>query len=637
MCGICGGVGLEGEAPTRAVIESMTRALRHRGPDASGFAASGPAALGHARLSILDHAGGGQPMASDDGGLLVTFNGEIFNHVELAADLVARGHVLRTRSDTEVLLRAYQEYGDECVSRFNGQWAFAIWDARRRRLLLSRDRLGVCPLYYTRAAGHFLFASEVKALFRHPAVERRLDPFGLAQIFTFWAALPPRTVFEGVDELPPGHSLVLENGRATTRAYWRPAFDPDPAPEPEDVQAERLRELLLDASRLRLRADVPVAAYLSGGLDSTLTTALAARAGGAPPATFSLAFRDPEYDESAFQAEASAFLGTPHETLTCDAADVGACFPDVIRHAERPILRTAPAPLYLLARLVRERGFKVAITGEGADEVMAGYDLFREAKLRRAGAASPRAALLRRLYPYQSHLQTASAAQLNWFFAAREGDGDNPFFSHLPRWRMTAGLHLFFSAGTRAALAGYDPADDFRAMLPAEFGRWPELGRAQYLEMACLLPGYILSAQGDRMAMAHAVEGRFPFLDHRVVEFAGRLSPHRKLHGMREKHLLKRAAAGLVPPSIIRRPKQPYRAPEAASFLGGGLEYVEGLLAPDRIRADGVFDPAAAGALVAKARASGLASVRDNMAFVGLLSTGLVVDRFLNRRGCGDE
>jgi asparagine synthase (glutamine-hydrolysing) len=642
LCGICGIVNLDGAPAVAGSLAPALRLLGHRGPDGSCAVASGPAALGHTRLSILDLEGGAQPMAGADDTLLLSFNGEIFNYLELRQDLIERGHVFVTRSDTEVILHAYAVFGEDCVNYFNGQWAFALWDARRRKLFLSRDRLGVRPMFWTRTATRFLFASEVKALFLDPDVRRRLDPRGMAQLFTFWATLAPRTVFDGIQELPPGHSLTLEAGRLRTWAYWRPDFTPDPCPQDERRQAEVLGELLLDATRLRLRADVPVAAYLSGGLDSSLTTALVRQVAAAPPATFSVVFDDPEYDERAYQQEVSAFLGTAHRAVPCAPADIGACFPDVVWHAERPVLRTAAAPLFLLSRLVRQSGFKVVVTGEGADEVLAGYDVFREARLRRLEADSPgsrRAALLyRRLYPYQGKFQAQSDAYLQAFFKVRDEDRASPFFSHLPRWRLTRGLWLFFAPEVQAELGDYDPIDDFKSLLPADYARWGELAQAQYLEMACLLPGYILSAQGDRVAMAHGVEGRFPFLDHRVVEFAGRLRPGLKLRGMREKYLLKRVAAGLVPDSVIRRPKQPYRAPDAASFFGSPerplrFDYVEELLGEGRLRAAGIFNPAAAGKLVQKARAGQVAGVRDNMALVGVLSTQLVVERFIDRFG----
>jgi asparagine synthase (glutamine-hydrolysing) len=321
-------------------------------------------------------------------------------------------------------------------------------------------------------------------------------------------------------------------------------------------------------------------------------------------------------------------LGTEHSSLTCRAADIAESFPDVIRHGERPILRTAPAPLFMLSKLTRDSGFKVVLTGEGADEVFAGYDIFKEAKLRRFCARQPgsrlRPLLLRRLYPYLPALQGQSQKYLEAFFAVGAGDLADPLFSHLPRLRNTAAAKLFFSAEMRADLAGYDCLAELRDSLPADFTRWHPLNQTQYLETQHLLPGYILSSQGDRVAMAHAVEGRFPFLDHRVVEFAARIPPALKIRGLREKHVLREAMADLLPPAIGDRPKQPYRAPDALSFVSPAApEYVADVLSGPALRATGCFEPRAVEKLVAKCRAGRIGGFRDNAAFVGILSTQL--------------
>lgn len=636
MCGIVGAYRLCGAGIDRSLVERMLSPVRHRGPDAAGVFADQCVGLGHARLSIIDLAGGRQPMSNEDGSVWVTFNGEIFNYVELRQKLIGKGHRFATRSDTEVILHAYEEYGDDCVHQFNGQWALALWDTRRRRLVLSRDRLGIRPLFYTTAAGSLLFASEVKSLFACPSVDRRIDLRGLDQLFTFWFTLPPTTVFEGIRELAPGHHLIVEGGKVRTDRYWE--LDYAPEPMPADQCAERLLELLTDATRLRLRSDVPVGAYLSGGLDSSVTTALVQRCTTAHLTTFSIAFEDAEFDESRYQNEVVASLGTDHCSIGCRAEDVGRLFPEVIWHTERPVLRTAPAPLYLLAKLAHDEGYKVVLTGEGADEMLGGYDIFKEAKVRRFWAARPesalRGSLLGQLYPYLPNIQAQSPAYRKAFFHVRPEDLASPLFSHLPRWELTSRLKRFFSPELRSSLAGHDAYAEMLGTLPEAFGTWPPFCQAQYLEAAGLMPGYILSSQGDRMAMAHSVEGRFPFLDHRLAEFAARIPPRLKMMGLDEKHVLKRTAKGLVPDVILRRSKQPYRAPDAASFLGDKSrraepEYVRELLSPDRIREDGIFDPATVEHLVEKARKGRLIGVKDNMAVVGILSTQLVIDQFV--------
>lgn len=639
MCGIAGLVRFDDRPVDPALLRRMTMRLRHRGPDAQHAYVNGPVGLGHTRLSIIDLGGGDQPMHTPDRALSVTFNGEIFNYVELRETLRGKGYRFATNSDTEVILHAYAEYGDDCVRHFNGDFAFAVWDRRRRRLFAARDRLGVRPFYYAVTGRSFLFASEIKSLLACDDVPRAVDPAGLDQLFTFWCPLPPRTVFRGINELPPAHTLTVENGRVEVRRYWQVQYETPTAPRSEDDYADELLALLEDATRLRMRSDVPVGAYLSGGLDSTVTTALARRVStGGDLQTFSVTFDDAEFDESDYQRLASATIGTEHHSVRISQSEIGAAFPDVVRHAERPMLRTAPTPLFLLSKLVRDVGFKVVLTGEGADEMLGGYDIFKEAKVRRFCAARPnstfRTKLFGKLYPYLPNLQKQSPAYLRAFFHARPEDLDDPFFSHRPRWELTARLKQFFSDELRESPAGMDAVETCRAGLPDDYARWQPFNQSQFLETTMLLPGYILSSQGDRAAMAHAVEGRFPFLDHRLAEFAARLPVRLKMKGLQEKYLLKRATRHLVPEAVRRRPKQPYRAPDAASFVsrsaaGATLDYVKELLSPARIAADGLFQPVAVERLLVKVRSGTAIGVKDNMALVGILSTQLLIDQFV--------
>ena len=640
MCGIAGIVRTDGRLVTESELWELLAELQHRGPDEGGVTAQGTAGLGHRRLSIIDLSGGHQPMEYTDAGLWITFNGEIFNYLELRRSLGNLGHRFSTSSDTEVILHLYARYGERCVEHLNGQWAFAIWDTRNRTLFASRDRLGVRPFYYTETPGGFLFASEIKALFSRPEVRREIDLQALDQIFTFWSAVPPATAFRGIHQLPPGHSLFFRDGALTVRRYWSLDYTPaaQTGGECSSATVDELLHLLTDAVRLRLRADVPVGAYLSGGLDSTLTTALIRRVHTGRLRTFSIGFADAQYDESAFQQEAVRFLDTDHQQVCCTYDDVAGVFPQVVWHAETPIVRTAPAPMFLLARLVRESGFKVVITGEGADEMFGGYDIFKEAKVRRFWARMPasrlRPLLLKRLYPYMNGLQSQSPAYLANFFRVKPEDCANPFFSHMPRWEVTARTKLFFSDGVKACLNGTDACSRLETELPSRYAAWPFFCRAQYLESAYLLPGYILSSQGDRMAMAHGVEGRYPFLDHRVVSFAAGLPPTFKMKVLSEKYLLKRAAAGIVPESIRKRPKQPYRAPDGRSFFSAATrDFVEDSLSPAALRDEGLFDPPAVSRLVEKFRSGAALGTKDDMALVAVLSTQLLVRQFIHRSG----
>jgi asparagine synthase (glutamine-hydrolysing) len=646
VCGIAGVIALEQARPpaTADDLRRMVGALEHRGPDEFGAYLDGRAALGHARLSIIDLASGQQPLANEDGTLWVVFNGEIFNYVELREELMALGHRFRTRSDTEVIVHAYEAWGDGAFARFNGQFAICLWDRRRKTAVLARDRLGVRPVYLCQHEGRLYFASEVKAIFAaNPALQRGFDPVGLAETFTFWSIVPPQGIFRGITELRPGHVVTYADGQPPVeRAFWQPRY---PTPEAPGFQGslpdavEAVRDALARATELRmLRADVTVGSYLSGGLDSSLVASMGRHAARGRLETFSLRFDDAEFDESDYQREMVAHLGSQHHEMVVRRRDIAEVFPEVIRHTERPILRTAPAPLYLLSGLVRQAGIKVVLTGEGADEMFAGYDLFREGKVRRFWARQPtsrlRPLLLERLYPYLARSPVSQRAMAREFFGHRLERAGEPGFAHDTRWQTTSALTRLFSEEQRAAARETDVVARLIGSLPPEFPSWGPLAQDQYLEVRTLLGGYLLSSQGDRMLMAHSVEGRFPFLDREVVELANALPAEYKLRVLDEKHVLKRVADGVIPPRIVRRPKQPYRAPDAASFVAPGApDWIQEVLGPRAVKDAGVFAPEAVATLWRKCTTRGEAgqfSNTDNMALVGVLSTQLVHHHFLS-------
>jgi asparagine synthase (glutamine-hydrolysing) len=639
MCGIAG-ILSTGERIERQALVAMIGQLRHRGPDGYGLYQDERAALAHARLSIIDLEGGGQPIHNEDATVWVTFNGEIFNYVELREALMARGHRFYTQSDTEVIVHLYEDHGVDFVRHLNGQFAIGLWDTRRRRLVLARDRAGIRPLFYTQTDGAFLFGSEVKSLFAYPGVARELDVNALGQLFTYWSPLPPRTIFKGVSSLPPGHVLVREDGETpVTKRYWDWHFPVKGAHKnlgPEEA-AEALRERLIEAVRLQLRADVPVGAYLSGGLDSSVIVSLIKRYTDTSLRTFSLRFEDAEFDEGEFQGALVSELDTEHTELTCTRKDIGDAFPRALWHIESPVLRTAPVPMMLLSGLVRRQGYKVVLTGEGADEVLAGYDLFKEAKIRRFWARNPtsgwRPALLRRIYPYLSHSPTALDAYSRRFFGADMEEPGGAGFAHLPRWRTTQRNWRFLSADALEQQDAIQPAQRIAHYLPPDARAWDPLHRDQYVEALTLLSGYILCSQGDRVSLANSVEGRFPFLDHHVIEFCNALPPRYKLMGLQEKWLLKEAMRGLVPVSILERKKQPYRAPDSSSFFqyGESKAYVDELFSPARLRDAGYFDVAATRKLFDKCRDGRAIGFSDNMAFVGIFSTMLIDELFVRR------
>lgn len=648
MCGIAGKLDLRGPSyVSEASLRRMLSTIGHRGPEGTGFYMDAGLGLAHARLSIVDIDGGRQPIANEDGTVWVVCNGEIFNYPELRAELIARGHRFRTGSDCEVIVHLYEERGAGCVEPLVGDFAFAVWDSRARRLLLARDRVGVRPLFISTAvSGELLFASEIKALLAEPRLPRALDLRALDQVFTYWSPLPGRTMFEGVSELPPGHVLVAERGRISVERYWSLAFEPDaPGLRSADEYAAELRDLLIDATRLRLRADVPVGAYLSGGLDSSLITALVRTYTANSMETFSVAFADAAYDERRYQEVMAKALGTQHRVLEVTSTDIGAAFPDVIWHTEAALLRTSPVPLFLLSRFVHQHGLKAVLTGEGADEFLGGYNIFKEAKIRRFWARRPesrlRPQLLERLYGYVADLHSTPAAYMRMHFGQGLTEIDDPAYSHLVRWRSTARLKRFFSDDVRTSLIGVDHTTELNTALHGIDAVQDTVTRAQHVEAAIFLPQYLLSSQGDRVAMAHAVEGRFPFLDHRVIEYCNRLPVGLKLHGLTEKYLLKRAGADLIPETIRDRPKQPYRAPIAASFLGTegdrAPDYMEELLSPATLQESGYFNPAAVTGLLNKGRHNGRLSESESMALTGVVSVQLLhrlfVEDFAGRAG----
>ncbi len=617
--------------------------MAHRGPDELGIYRDRRAGLAHARLSIIDLTTGQQPLANETRELWVVFNGEIFNYVELRGELEGHGHQFATKSDTEIIVHAWEQWGEAAFDRFNGQWAIALWDSRTDTLVLCRDRVGVRPIYYAEHDGRLAFASEVKALFAGmPELPRALDPIGLEQTFTFWSVVPPRSVFRGVQELRPGHVRVYQPDRPVREvAYFEPRYprgDVDKFRGSLADAAVALREALERATAVRmLRADVAVGSCLSGGLDSSVIASLAKRAKPFGFTTFSLRFADAEYDETSYQRVMVDHLGTDHADIVVHAREIADVFPKTIWHTERPILRNGPAPLYLLAQLVRERGVKVVLTGEGADEVLAGYDLFREGKVRRFWARRPestfRHRLLERLYPYLARSPVAQQASARQFFGRGLDRHLEPGFAHHPRWASAAALKRLFGHAQRDAVGTHDVVAELLADLPGEFRGWTPLAQDQYLEMRTLLSGYLLSSQGDRMLMASSVEGRFPFLDKEVMALANSFPDAYKLAVLDEKHVLKAAARELVPESIRERPKQPYRAPDALAFAGAGRpEWVDELMTPTAVEAAGVFDAKAVAQLWSKATHRGDAtqfSNFDNMAIVAVLSTQILYRDFV--------
>jgi asparagine synthase (glutamine-hydrolysing) len=641
MCGIAGYFQIAGRStPERELVGRMVHSIKHRGPDEFGAYFDNVCGLGQARLSIIDLSTGSQPLSNEDGSIWITFNGEIFNYIELRPELEKLGHKFRTHSDTEVIVHAYEQWGKDCLQRFNGQFAFAIYDKKAGSLFVARDRLGIRPLFYAVHNNRLYFASEIKAIFCEKSIPRRIDLEGLDQIFTWWTTAPPKTAFEGINELEAGSYLEIGNGKVRTGRYWNMLY-PETFDRERSVDswAEELHALLVDSVRLRLRADVPVGAYLSGGLDSSVTTALVRHFTENRLETFSIAFKDKAFDESGYQQQMADYLGTSHHQILCGYQDIAESFPRVIWHTERPIVRTAPTPLLMLSGLVRDNDFKVVLTGEGSDEILGGYDIFKETLIRSFWSRNPestwRPALLRKLYPTLPVSQAQAGAYLYEFY--RIGISDPRaiyYFSHQPRMSTTTKVKDFFSPDVRNSLSSTDSTQAFGVDLPDNFSRWHHLARAQYVEARSLLAGYILSSQGDRVAAANSIECRFPFLDHRVAEFAATVPPWHKIFGLNEKYLLKRAMRTELPKNILARVKQPYMAPDSNSFVQpDSPEYVREILSSEALKRTGIFNPLAVGRLYNKClKLSGThLSFKDNMSFISILSTQLLADMYLDK------
>ena len=638
MCGIVGIYnGADAVVNPNDLVRRMLAQIQYRGPDESGIYINTHVALGSVRLSIIDIKTGQQPLSSEDGKYWIVFNGEIFNYIELKADLKNLGYTFKTESDTEVLLNAYLEFGPKCLNKLNGQFAFAIWNNETKELFLARDRVGIRPLFYTQTKNNFIFGSEIKTLLEHPDVIAEIDPLSMSEIFTFWSTLSPKTIFKGIFELPPGHFMEISSGNSKIIRYWSLNYPSDTGSyfnATIDDAVSELEELLTDAARIRLRADVQVAAYLSGGLDSSATTALIKKVMPEALQTFSIRFEDDEFDETSYQQEVSGYLGTRHTAFTCTREDIGNYFPRVIWHSEIPILRTAPVPMFCLSQKVRENNIKVVITGEGSDEMLAGYDIFKEGIIRLFWSKQPdsiyRPLLLQKLYPYLAQFKGRNKNMLKLFFGYQLNDTGSPFYSHILRWKNTSNLQLYFSDDLKSEINSYDQIDAVKKMLPPDFDQYDILNKSQWLEIVTFMSSYLLSSQGDRMAMANSVEGRYPFLDYRLMEFAAKLPPDFKMHGLNEKYILKRMMRNKLPDSVLKRPKQAYRAPISNSFLSSApKEYVMDLLDGTDINRIGLFNQTPVHRLLQKLSSGVMATEMENMALAGIISTQLLYHQYI--------
>jgi asparagine synthase (glutamine-hydrolysing) len=642
MCGIAGIFKQNrNQNNIDSILHSMVACLVHRGPDDRGYYIKDKIAMGQSRLSIIDIEGGNQPVYNEDRSVVVVNNGEIFNYPELREDLIKKGHKFYTKSDTEVIVHLYEEYGTGLFNHLNGQFAIALWNNKRKKLILARDRVGICPLFFTFLDDQtVVFGSEVKSIFRHPGVSRSIDPERLRQVFNYWVTIPPGTVFKNISQVPPAHYLVVDSNGSKMQKYWRLQFPRADEYERRelDYYTENIQSFLYDATDIRLRADVPVGAYISGGIDSSIIAGLVHKIQNNTFNTFSLGFADPDYDESLFQNIMQDHLHIDRKHITVNKEVLNSVLNDIVRYTESPLLRSAPAPLYLLSKLVNESGVKVVLSGEGADEFFGGYNIFKEDKVRRFWARDPdskyRPLLLSRLYPYIRKDNKQVDRFWTQFFGQNLEKVDDPFYSHSVRWNNTRRISQFLSPSFYVQDRDEDHTE-LLAYIDPDFMEWHPLARAQYLEIQLFMSGYLLSSQSDRMLMANSVEGRYPFLDHRVIEFASTIPPILKIYGLNEKYILRKSFEGVVPKSIVWRKKQPYRAP--APVLSGVLKsngLIQEIMSTDTITRYGYFDASKVLRLQKKYEIlNGIhPSARDEMAMNAIISTQLLHYNFVENQ-----
>src|SRR5262245_34174648 len=581
MCGIAGILDLTGHGVVpHDRLRRMTDALVHRGPDEEGTFHDGRVGLAVRRLSIVDVAEGHQPVASEDGGVQAVFNGELFDHADVARRLQSSGHRLRTHCDSEVVPHLWEDEGDAMFAALRGQFAVAILDRRRRRLVLARDRFGILPLYWSRQTRDgedwFVFASEVGALLASGYVRPAPDLQGIDQVFNFLAVPGPATCFAGVRLLQPGHFMSVEFGepggvpRLSDRVYWDLDF-PDRGQEddPRDEKrlVDRFEEVMLAAVERRLRADVPVVAYLSGGVDSSTVLAMATKLRGAPPAAFTVQVPSPRYDETGPAAVVAAHVGARPTIVRVDEARVVDTYPALIAAAEAPVIDTASAASLLLAAEVHRSGFKVALAGEGSDEWLAGYVWHKAHKLIGFADVVPGIHLSGMLRRVLARIAGAPSAAIGRILAADLGLGHYSAFQDLYAV-MTGSRFLLFDPQTLDAVAKHNPYLELRPDLD-RLRRWHSLNQAAYWAARIHLPGHLLSLKGDRVGMRSSVETRYPFLDEDVFAFLARLHPRWKLRRFRDKYLLRRVAERYLPPAIAWRRKAMFMAPNRSFFSPG--------------------------------------------------------------------
>lgn len=629
MCGIVGVAAWGRAEPLSPAhpIHAGLAALHHRGPDSAMADQVGGAVFGTARLAMVDKPTSAQPMRDPSGRYLLSFNGEIYNFRDLRSEL-ADAYRFRTDGDTEVLLAALIVWGVAALSRLKGQFALALWDATENSLLLARDRFGIVPLHwFTDSAGSVSFASEVKAL-KALGLSPRLSLPDVIDSGVLWGTHPGRSIFADIEQVPPGSYVRIARSGVQRSQYWAFRYADDRNSAGVDEQAEALRALLAQAVERRLPVYGDPAVLLSGGLDSSAVLALLREAQPTSRiASYSIQFTQAALNEGSYQALAAAAFDTDHLSILCGDLSIARTLIEAVRHAEQPLSRTAPASSIALAVTVEAQGTRAVLSGEGADELFCGYDLFKVAAIRDAWSQNPDgdeyAQLLTQVLAHQTGMGRAVERA---FYEQGLDQRSDPLFSHLNRWGSSFRITQYLQGDLRRGLTVDGVLDGVRDRLPAEFHGWSAVEQAQYLEATYFLASALLASQCDRPYMAHSIEARYPFLDEDVADFALSLPQASKLNGLQEKLVLKRAVGRDVPAAIRDRVKQPYTAPEGDVFrTEPGRELLDQYASPSALNAAGLFDPKRVAWLIKKLT-GGTTSFHDDLALLWIVSTQALAD-----------
>ena len=641
MCGISGIYSFKNnDIDYSSLISGMLNEIIYRGPEAINVEDKKNWGIGIARLSIVDLSNKRNIFKAADGKITFVVNGEIFNHKELRQELIKKGYKFQSHCDSEVVGFLYEEYGIDFINKMNGQFGIAIFDERSDKVILIRDHFGIAPLFYHFDGNSCYFASELAAFKPLERVKKEFNPEALEQLFTFWTVIGKTTFLKDVYQVRHSHYVEISRNGIIEKPYYELDLSKEKIDKSlsfEDAK-KQVRDMLMDAVKIRLEAsDVEVGSYLSGGIDSSVITKITEKLKKDTLQTFSINFSDPLYTEKKYQEELISTTKVTTNRIDIEYEDIFDNFEETIEHTGQPIFRTAPVPLFKLSELVNKKNIKVVLTGEGADEVFWGYDTFKELKIRKFWSKQPRSKfrplLFKKIFSQFPQFGEKYHAFISAFYKKDLLSKDREFYSHLPRWNNGIPLKAMFSNELKENLKDYDCIEELRKQLPSNFDNFSDLSKCQYIEMETLLPGYLLSSQGDRMTFANSVESRIPFLDRRLVELCATLPKRYKMRSFIDKYILREAFKDILPASIYKRPKQAYQAPEITAFVKGAKgSYVEHMLSEEVTEKIGLFDPRRINVLYNKVINVGdvsRVSTQNNMALIQVLSTHIFYSKYI--------